>query len=149
MLVLVACSAHKSSASGDVSKLASQINQKNFVLNFNYAYPLRMNPVFLSSSYTLKIKGDSAYAYLPYYGVAHSAPYNPSEGGIKFQTKTEKYTSTKNERKRSWSIRFKARQLTTVYDLNLNVFDNGKAFLQVMSTDRDQISFNGEVEMNK
>ena len=69
-----------------------RVESRNFKVLFNFAYPFRMQPVSLTSEYSLKISGDSAYAFLPYYGVAYTAPMNPSEGGIKFETLMQDYS---------------------------------------------------------
>ncbi|RZK15705.1 MAG: DUF4251 domain-containing protein [Pedobacter sp.] len=41
------------------------------------------------SSYDFRVTKDSVVAYLPFYGRAFSAPYNPNEGGIKFTSKED------------------------------------------------------------
>jgi len=127
-------------------KVTAKVERGDFVLKFDYAMPLRMQPVNLTSEYTLKLKGDSAVAFLPYYGVAHTAPMNSSEGGIKFSEPVKDFSIRKNKRNDGWLIDFKVNTTEYHYQLHLVVYTNGKADLQVVSAERDAISFTGEME---
>ncbi len=128
------------------SKVSSDVESRNLTLKFNYAMPLRMQPVNLTSDYSLKLKGDSAIAFLPYYGVAHTAPINSMDGGIKFSEPMKDFAIRKNKRNDGWFIDFKVNTTEYHYQLHLVVYSNGKADLQVISVERDAISFSGEME---
>jgi len=94
----------------------------------------------------LRIKNDSAFAYLPYFGVAYSAPYGSSEGGIKFAEPMNDYVITPNKKSNGWDIRFKIRSKEDVYEIFMNIFNNGSALFSVTSQKRDMISFSGEIK---
>jgi len=145
LFFMTSCSSFKTTPE-TINETTRKVVSKNFTVVVNYAHPLRMKPVYLTSEYDLRIKNDSAFAFLPYYGVAQIAPYNPSEGGIKFAEPMENYRMTPNKKKDGWNIQFRIKQTTMNYEVSMDVFNNGTASFQVSSYDRDPISFNGEVK---
>lgn len=144
LLFASACSSIKTTPE-TVATIKAKVESKDFTVRFNYANPFRMQQVSLTSEYTLKIKGDSAFAYLPYYGVAYVAPFNSSEGGIRFSSPMIEYSKTANKRKDGWNIRFKINSGEYHYDLLLDLFENGRSSLHVNSYERDPITFYGEL----
>ena len=127
-------------------EILQKVEARNLKVLFNFAYPFRMQPVSLTSEYSLKISGDSAYAFLPYYGVAHTAPMNPTDGGIKFEALMQDYSVKSVPRKEESVITFKVRHTNSEYKLALSIYNNGKASLHVSDFNRDPISFAGELE---
>jgi hypothetical protein len=126
---------------------------KRIVESQNYVFvPQMANPQIGSSrqltpDYDLTIAKDTVISFLPYFGRAYVAPVNPSEGGIKF-------TSTKFDYKpsndgKSWKITIKPKDAPEVQQLYLDIFDNGNATLQVISTNRQNISFTGYIKEGK
>ena len=145
VLVLVtSCSAFKTTPE-TISEITRKVESKDFTVVFNYANPMRMRQRYLDSEYDLRIKNDSAIAYLPYFGVAYSAPNGGGEGGIKFAGTMTDYAIKKNKKSNGWDIHFKFKANETDYDFSLSVFNNGSTMMTVNSTNRDPISFNGEV----
>ncbi|MBN2765848.1 MAG: DUF4251 domain-containing protein [Paludibacteraceae bacterium] len=143
-ITLSACTMFKN-ADLKPAETHQRVESRNFKVLFNFAYPFRMQPVSLNSEYSLKISGDSAYAFLPYYGVAHTAPMNLSEGGIKFEALMEDFSVKSVPRKDESIVTFKVSQGTTNYKFTLSIYDNGKASLHVSDFNRDPISFAGEL----
>jgi Domain of unknown function (DUF4251) len=126
---------------------------KRIVESKNYVFVARMANLQVGSSrqltldYDLTIAKDTIISYLPYFGRAYAAPVNPSEGGIKF-------TSTKFDYKpeyddKQWKITIKPKDASEVQQLYLDIFDNGSASLQVISTNRQNISFEGYIKEGK
>lgn len=140
-----ACSSLKT-APEKVSEITNKIDNKDFTIRFNYANPIQMQQIALTSEYTLTIKGDSVIAFLPYYGVAYVAPFNSSEGGIKFASNMLNYSKSLNKKGDGWDIRFKINSSAYHYNLFLSVYQNGNSTLQVNSYERDPISFYGEMK---
>lgn len=145
LFMLYACNTTKTTPEIAQQNL-QKIENRNFTIRANYANPLRMRQVFLTSEYTLKIKGDSAFAYLPYYGVAHTAPMDPSEGGIKFSELMIDYTSKPTKKSDGREISFKVNTREYNYQINLTVFFNGSSTISVNSYQRDPITFYGEMK---
>ena len=145
MFTATSCSSVKATpeATAGVTK---QIEAKDYTIDARMVNPLRGKAIPLSYSYQLRVKGDSAYAYLPYYGVAQWAPYGDTDGGIKFDEPMKDYTITPNKKNNGWDISFKVDTKTYNYEIFLNIFNNGNASFTVNSPDRDVIMFTGEVK---
>ena len=145
VLFMTACSSTKT-ATETIGEVTRKVESKDVTVTVHYANPLRMKQVILTSEYDLRIKNDSAFAYLPYFGVAYSAPYGSSEGGIKFAEPMTDYAIASNKKSNGWDIHFKIRSKEDVYEIFMNIFNNGSALFSVTSQKRDMISFSGEVK---
>jgi hypothetical protein len=127
------------------------VDESNYVFVANSASPLGGGLRQLTSEYDLKITKDTITAWLPYFGVAHIAPIDPTEGGIKFTTTNFEYTTTR-VKNGNWRILIKPRDknigdMRDVQQMWLTISENGYASLQVISTNRDPIMFDGELQM--
>ena len=142
---MTACSSTKT-ATESIGEVTRKVESKDVTVTVHYANPLRMKQVVLTSEYDLRIINDSAFAYLPYFGVAYSAPYRSSEGGIKFAEPMTDYAIASNKKSNGWDIHFKIRSKEDVYEIFMNIFNNGSALFSVTSQKRDMISFSGEIK---
>ena len=145
LFFMVSCSSMKTTSESK-NEINQMIQGKDFTVIANYANPMRGRQIYLTSEYDLRIKNDSAFAFLPYFGVAYSAPYGGGEGGIKFAEPVNDYSVTSNKKSDGWNIHFKIKARETDYEINLNVFNNGSSMFTVNSFNRDAITFNGEVK---
>ncbi|QEC74471.1 DUF4251 domain-containing protein [Mucilaginibacter ginsenosidivorax] len=135
-----------------VAEVKQLIESQNFVFDANYVNPSRgAGRALTSSDYDLTITKDTIIAYLPYFGRAYVAPsYGSTEGGIKF-TNTHFTYALKAGKKDGWNITIKPTNKNIgdsrdVQSLYLTVSSDGYASLQVISTNRDAISFNGTIQ---
>jgi len=124
------------------------VDNKTFVFAAQSASPLRGRTVHLSPGYTIKVSGDSVVSDLPYYGRAHSAPMNSSDAGIKFTSSDFTYT-VKDRKKNGWDVTIKAKDGTRSHQIYLTISSNGSASVRVVSSDRDSISYNGDIQKSK
>ncbi len=145
LLYLSSCSTTKNTIE-TVQQITQKVESKDFTIKVNYALPMRMKQIALTSGYDLKIKNDSAFAFLPYYGVAHVAPMNPSEGGIKFNEKLTDYNIRQNKKKDGWEINFKVINNEHHYQIYLNIFNTGSSTITINSYERDAITFYGNID---
>ena len=138
----------KAAKAADLKRI---VDGKSYVFRVNQALPMSGQMINLTSSYyDLKLANDSLTAFLPYYGVSYSAPLNPTEGGIKFTTTKfeNKVTIKKNG---NIQINLKPKDLGTrppkdVAYMVLTVSPGGYTSLQVISINRQLISFTGMLE---
>lgn len=124
------------------------LDTKNFVFKAESVNPARGRFRQLTSEYDLTVRRDTVVSFLPYFGRAYSAPITPSEGGIKFTSHKNSY-DVKKGKNDSWQVSIRPDDNQEVQELNLVVFDNGKATLRVTSTNRESILFNGYVTEGK
>ena len=146
MLVFVtSCSSLKTTPES-IQEITRKVESKDYTVVVNYANPMRWKQIYLNSEYDLRIKNDSAFAYLPYFGVAYSAPYGGGEGGIKFAEPLNGYAIKPNKKSDGWDIRFKVKGLDDGFEISMNIFNTGSSMITVNSFNRDPITFTGEVE---
>jgi hypothetical protein len=102
-----------------------------------------------TSEYSLQVKGnDTLVAYLPYVGRSYNAPINPSDAGINFTSTNFTYTVTEGK-KNSYKVVIVTKDRMYNSTFTLTVYDNGTAYLNVISNDKQSISYNGSIKMDK
>ena len=148
LIFMTSCSFLKT-GSISIQELTQEVQSKDFTVSVNTADPLRMRQFYLTSEYDLQLKNDSAFAFLPYFGVAYSAPYGGGEGGIKFAEPMMNYSVKPNKKSNGWDIYFKINAKDCVYEFYMSIFTNGSSMFTVNSFNRDVITFNGEIKNNK
>lgn len=67
------------------------IVSEDYKIDVNTAMPMRGRSIPLTSQYSLQIRNDSVFSYLPYYGRAYSVPYGGGSGLI-FNAPLKEYT---------------------------------------------------------
>lgn len=120
------------------------IDSQSYVFKAQSAMPMSGRTRQLTSDYDVKVTKDEVVSYLPYYGRAYTAPIDPSQGGIQFTSKSFDYTATPRK-KGGWDILIKPKDYRDVQQFFLSVSQSGYATLQVTSTSRQAISFNGYI----
>ena len=117
------------------------VSSGRFIFKAQSANPMTGNNVQLTADYDLKVSPDSLVAFLSYFGRAYTINPN-AEGGIKFTSTDFEYKS-KQKRKKGWEISINPRDTREVRQMSLSVSPNGYATLQVISNNRQPISFYG------
>jgi hypothetical protein len=131
--------------SSATASLESRIKDKHLVFVAQTALPQRGSIRQLTSYYDLRVSNDSLVSNLPYFGRAYTAPIDPSQGGLNFTSTSFDY-NVKDGKKSSWDIRIKPNKGQDIQEILLNVFDNKTASLQVISNNREPISFRGYIK---
>lgn len=85
--------------------------------------PMRGGSRNLTTNYTLEIRNDSVFSYLPYFGVAYNAPYGGGKSLI-FNASITAYT-TRALKKGKIQIDFKTRSDEDNYEYRLTIFPDG------------------------
>ena len=92
----------------------------------------------------LKIIGDSACAYLPFYGEAYNIGYT-NESGVQFCDKMQDWDKKINERKHRITIKIKVRTVNDSFECVLDIGRSGHASLSVISRNRKFIDYTGKI----
>ena len=58
------------------------IEAQKIKVEVDIAYPMRGPSKNLTSNYSVEIRNDSVFSYLPYFGIAYSVPYGGGKGLI-------------------------------------------------------------------
>lgn len=125
--------------------LKSLVESKSFAFIPQSVTPLTGRTRQLTSYYNLRISKDTITSNLPYFGRAYTAPINPEDPGISFTSTDFEYYQTPGK-KGGWDILIKFKNQTQVREMNLTIFDNGRADLVVSSNNRQSISFSGDIK---
>lgn len=149
LLLLPAANSFAQDAAKD-KKAAKQARIQNLVSAQQYVFkaqtmlPMGGRSRQLTTDYDVTIGKDTIVSYLPYFGRAYTAPINPSEGGIQFTSTNFSYNITE-KKKGGWDVLIKPNDVAAVQQLSLSISQDGYASLQVTSTNRQPISFNGYI----
>lgn len=127
-------------------QVKESVENQHYIFVAQTALPLQGRVRQLTTDYTLKVSKDTVIADLPYFGRAYSAPIGTSGGGIQFTSTKFEYTSTERK-KGGWNISIKPKESQDVRELSLSISENGYASLQVISNNRQAISFNGYLKL--
>jgi len=118
---------------------------QRYVFNAQSATSMKGRTRQLSPGYDLVVKKDTVDAYLPYFGVAYTAPIGSSEGGIKFTSVDFEYR-IEDAKQGGWSVAIKPKKVQDVTMMTLSISKTGYTTLQVNSNTRQMISFYGTIE---
>ena len=123
-------------------------DSQHYVFVPQTAMPMSGGAKQLSYGYNLVISKDKLESYLPYYGRAYTADYGATKSPLDFTSTDFAYTIT-NRKKGGWEVLIEIRDIKEANKMQLTIYDNGSATLQVMSNNRQPISFSGNVEAVK
>ncbi|MVN93089.1 DUF4251 domain-containing protein [Mucilaginibacter aquatilis] len=151
---------HKDMKAEEVKQL---LDSKSFVFKAEYANPLggpyttlngrmfNLSPdgtghIYLNYNYDVRIKPDSVIAFLPYFGRATMAvPYGTnSDNGVQFTSTKFEYGS-KVGKKGNTTITINPKDARYTNRMILDVTTSGRATLQVLSNNKNSISYDGYI----
>ncbi|GAA0548500.1 DUF4251 domain-containing protein [Chitinophaga japonensis] len=144
-LLIALASAHHTFAQDDKKdQIKEAIAARSYVFKAQTVLPMGGRSRQLTTQYDVKVAEDSVLVDLPYFGRAYTAPLDPTKGGFRFKTKDFEYT-VDNKRKGGWNIVIQPRDTDDARQLALMISEDGYGTLQVISNNRQPISFNGYV----
>ena len=108
-------------------------------------YPRSGQARNVTSDYSLQVKGDSVYSYLPYFGRAYNIPYGGGKG-LNFKSPITNYKSEKDQKGTTF-IYFNVNNEEDYMEFKLEVFDNGNASIDLTPREREPISFSGKLDL--
>lgn len=129
------------------ANLKTLLHTKSFVFKAQSAWPLQGTVIQLTPGFDMKMLVDSINTYLPYYGRSYAAGYS-NNGGINF-TSTKFEYKLKDKDKGGWELVIKPSDAKDISQLIYSISTNGYATLQVISNNRQAISFYGVIEKVK
>lgn len=133
-----------------INAVKKMVDNQNYVFMAQFANPMGWRTINLNYNYNVVVSKDSIDSYLPYYGRAYVAPYNPtdpSETGIQFKSKQFDYQASVSK-KSGWAITVVPHDVKETRKFIFNISDEGFATLSVTSNNRQSISFNGYITEN-
>lgn len=159
MVVFNACSSKNTVANANITNLlkeneftfmAQRANPTNSdVVNVINSLPNSASSQILNLDYgySLKITENEIVAELPYFGRMFTSNYDNTNNSYRFTSKD--FTLTQKAGKKGSTIYFiNTKDQQNVRRMILEVFPNGKAYLNIDSTDRQPISYDGYIQGN-
>lgn len=123
------------------------VNSKQYKINVNHMLPMKGRSRSLTSNYSVEVRNDSVFSYLPYFGEAYNVPYGGGKGLI-FNAPISQY-QTKHLKKGKVQINFKVNNEEDKYGYNLTIYPNGSTSIHIQPTNRQAISFMGEMDVEE
>ncbi len=147
-IIVMACStltpAEREAEKAKRAKYVAQVLKKRqYKIDVKTIYPRGSGSISATSNWSLEVKGDTLVSYLPYMGVAHSAPFGSNQG-LNFTAPIKSYKDSgfKNGKH---TILLTASSDDDTYDYRLEVMDNGSASIDVTPRRKDGISYSGDI----
>lgn len=125
----------------------SMIESGTFVFKATTANPMGSSTINLTTEYDVKVTKDSLYSYLPYYGRAYIASYGGTDSPMVFDSKFESINI--EETKKGYTVKVITRNESDRLEYNFHISETGSATLNVTSTNRQSISYFGNLKMDK
>ena len=122
------------------------INSGDFVFQATHALPLGGGSIFLNHDYDVRLKNDSVFSYLPFYGVAYHLEYGGRDGGFIFDEEIKEFSNIYE--KENHLIKFEVKRGNDNIYFTFHITDLGYATLNISSTNRQAISYYGYLEEN-
>jgi len=144
LLMALACSLHTFAQDKKQERIKAAIDARSYVFKAQTVLPMGGRSRQLTTEYDVKVAEDSVLVYLPYFGRAYTAPMDPTKGGFRFKSKDFEYTID-NKRRGGWHIVIRPKDADDARQLALTISEDGYGTLQVISNNRQPISFNGYV----
>lgn len=121
------------------------VGKRHFEIENTWAIPLRGSQVnLIGNPNYIRFKNDSVELFLPYFGVRHSGGGYNSESGIKYEGIAQDLEIEMNKAGNT-EITFEGKQQSESLDFRITLYPNLNAYTHVTSSQRDPISYKGEV----
>ncbi len=130
-----------------IEEVKAIVESKIFVFDARSANPMKGSTRTLTSEYDVRITKDSIYSYLPYFGVAYSASYGGTDSPMIFDKPFE--TCNQEKTKKGYLIKVVAKNGNDRVDFSFHISETGATTLSVSSTNRQSISYYGEIVKEK
>ena len=130
------------SATNSEAAIKALVDSGNYVFHAQAAISMSGRTRQLDAGYMVTITKGKITADLPYFGDAYSAPMDPTESGIQMTSTVFDY-SVKPRKKDGWNVMIKPKDDKQVQQIALTISSAGYISAQVVSRNRQPITFNG------
>ncbi len=125
------------------------VESQNFIFLAQTMYPQGgRSRQIIADNYTVVVLTDSVISDLPYIGKAYSATPGSSDGGIRFTSVKFDYVMSPGK-KSGWNISIKPTDQSDVREMSFIITESGSTTINVLSNNRQSISFLGTIEERK
>ena len=130
-------------AAEQAARVKVALTERQYKIRVDYMYPMRGGSKNVTSNYSVEVRNDSLYSYLPYFGRAFHVPYGGGKG-LNFSEPIGSYRESTIKKGRQ-HIEINVRNDEDSYLYVIDVFDNGNSDIEVRAQQRERISYSGEM----
>ena len=134
--------------SAKIAMIKNCIDSRHYTFKAQVMLPVSGRSRQLTSDYDVRITRDTVISVLPYFGRAYSAPLGTDDNGLRFTSKDFDYTIMP-KKKDGWNVKIKIKDVSGSQQMDMSIFSNGTASLQVTGTNREPVSFTGYITTAK
>ena len=127
-----------------LEEIKELIENKNFVFKATHALPMGGGSIQLDYSFDAELKNDTIVSYLPFFGVAYHVDYGGRNSAFDFTLPVENMEI--NRVKQGYRVSFDVQNKMDHLNFNFNISAPGYATLNIISTNRQAISYYGSIE---
>ena len=129
------------------ANVTNALNNRDYKIAIDRMYPMRGSSRNVSYGYSVEVRNDTLFSYLPYFGRAYNVPYGGGKG-LNFTAPIASYQEfIKRNGLRHIEIGVTNDEDTYLY--TIEVFDNGSSSIDVHARQRERISYSGEIYWGK
>ncbi len=142
----------KEKAAQEFSKTKALVETSNFDFEAEWANPMRGARInLISTPNFFRLRDQHLHVEMPYYGQAQlvSSSMFKGDGGIIYKGDIVDLKSKINEKKQKIILRFKTKESEEAYNFILTIFKNGNSSLNISSSMRDNIGYDGKISKPK
>ena len=127
--------------------VSDKLDACQYEITVDMMYPRRGPSQRLTSPYSLRIDKNKIHSYLPYFGVAYSVPYGGGKA-LNFDGEISRYVENVTGKRDQRQFLAQVTNDEDTYIYRITVYDNGRADIRVVSRNREEISFSGEMRVD-
>lgn len=147
LVMLVGCVSAEERAVRSAEQLKAvkaALQERKYYIAVSRMYPPRGASKSLSYGYSVEVRNDSLFSYLPYFGRAYDIPYGGGKG-LDFSAPICNYQESQ-PKSGQCHIEIGVKNEEDTYLYSFDIFDNGSATINVQSRQRERINYSGEME---
>ncbi|MEP0134075.1 MAG: DUF4251 domain-containing protein [Eudoraea sp.] len=166
MVILWSCGSSEKAATTSIQNqvLDNLVAQKSFIIESEWAQPMNTNAMnsvassgllppgnsgsnisLIGNPNYLKVEGDTISAYLPFFGERQMTGGYGDRNAIEFKGVPNKFKSSKNSNKNTYTLLFSIKEKTEVYKVTITLFNNLNSHIHINSSQRNFIRYIGKV----
>ena len=140
-------SRNNNSKTQEYSNMQELVNTRKFEVENQWLQPMTGSRVnLIGNTNYMRFKNDSINLHLPYFGVRHSGGAYGREGGINYEGPLKNLEIKEDEKKSRIMINFETGENSEKLWFSMILFSNGKVDTSVRSSQRNSISYDGEIK---
>lgn len=127
-----------------IEKTQALVNSGTWQFDATQMLPSSGRSKILSPTYRVIVNNGEIDSYLPYFGRAYRVEYGSTDSPMSFKGEIRDLR-VENWKKGGWVISFKTENKSDRLDFTFYIGETGSATLKVNSTNRQHISYNGDL----